>query len=52
MDVAYGLYIYHINAPDIGEKIGKFAIIKSLIMSLHPGGILFKKILDINNYYR
>ena len=28
MDVAYGLYIYHIDAPDIGEKIGKFAIIK------------------------
>lgn len=28
MDVAYGLYIYHIDAPGIGEKIGKFAIIK------------------------
>ncbi len=28
MDVAYGLYIYHIEAPGIGEKIGKFAIIK------------------------
>jgi len=28
MDVAYGLYIYHIDAPGIGEKIGKFAVIK------------------------
>ncbi|MCF8241631.1 MAG: hypothetical protein K9J16_09615 [Melioribacteraceae bacterium] len=28
MDVAYGLYIYHIDAPGIGEHIGKFAIIK------------------------
>jgi hypothetical protein len=28
MDVAYGLYIYHVDAPDIGEKIGKFALIK------------------------
>ncbi|PIP12645.1 MAG: hypothetical protein COX49_04475, partial [bacterium (Candidatus Stahlbacteria) CG23_combo_of_CG06-09_8_20_14_all_40_9] len=28
MDIAYGLYIYHIDAPDIGEKIGKFAVIK------------------------
>jgi hypothetical protein len=28
MDVAYGLYIYHVDAPTIGEKIGKFAIIK------------------------
>ncbi len=28
LDVAYGVYIYHISAPDIGEKIGKFAIIK------------------------
>jgi hypothetical protein len=27
MDVAYGVYIYHIESP-IGEKIGKFAIIK------------------------
>ncbi|KPL19377.1 MAG: hypothetical protein AMJ92_03595 [candidate division Zixibacteria bacterium SM23_81] len=27
MDVAYGIYIYHIES-DIGEKIGKFAIIK------------------------
>ncbi len=28
MEVAYGLYIYHVDAPGIGEKIGKFAIIK------------------------
>lgn len=28
MDAAYGLYIYHVDAPDIGEHIGKFAIIK------------------------
>ena len=25
---AYGVYIYHIDAPDIGEKVGKFAVIK------------------------
>ncbi|MCK5077927.1 MAG: hypothetical protein KAR38_16210, partial [Calditrichia bacterium] len=28
MDIAYGIYIYHINAPGVGEKIGKFAVIK------------------------
>jgi len=28
MDVAYGLYIYEVDAPDIGKFIGKFAIIK------------------------
>lgn len=28
MDVAYGLYVYHVEAPGIGDKIGKFAIIK------------------------
>ncbi|HUX59861.1 MAG TPA: hypothetical protein VMV32_01005, partial [Ignavibacteriaceae bacterium] len=28
MDVAYGLYIYHVDAPGIGEYIGKFAVIK------------------------
>ncbi|MBU4443977.1 hypothetical protein KJ656_02690 [bacterium] len=26
--VAYGVFIYHIDAPGIGEKIGKFAIIR------------------------
>jgi len=28
MEIAYGLYIYHVDAPDIGEYIGKFAVIK------------------------
>jgi len=28
MDIAYGVYLYHVEAPGIGEKIGKFAIIK------------------------
>ena len=28
MDIAYGLYIFHIEAPEIGETIGKFAVIK------------------------
>jgi hypothetical protein len=28
MDAAYGLYIYHVDAPGIGEHIGKFALIK------------------------
>ena len=28
MDAAYGLYIYHVKAPGVGEHIGKFALIK------------------------
>ncbi len=28
MDISYGIYIYHVEAPGIGEKIGRFAIIK------------------------
>ncbi len=28
MDVAYGIYLYHVDAPDIGNQIGKFAVIK------------------------
>lgn len=28
LDVAYGVYIYHVEAPGIGEKTGKFAIVK------------------------
>jgi hypothetical protein len=28
LEVAYGVYIYHIDAPGVGEKIDKFAIIK------------------------
>jgi hypothetical protein len=28
MDIAYGLYLFHVDAPGIGSSIGKFAIIK------------------------
>jgi hypothetical protein len=28
MDIAFGIYVYHVDAPGIGEKIGRFAIIK------------------------
>lgn len=28
LDIAPGIYIYHIDAPAVGEKVGKFAIIK------------------------
>jgi hypothetical protein len=28
LDVSYGVYLYHVEAPGIGEKIGRFAIIK------------------------
>ncbi|MCK4328853.1 hypothetical protein KAX02_03315 [candidate division WOR-3 bacterium] len=28
LDIAYGVYFYHIEAPGIGEKTGKFAVIK------------------------
>jgi hypothetical protein len=28
MDAAYGVYIFHVDAPNVGEKIGKFALIK------------------------
>ena len=28
MDIAYGVYIYHVSAPGIGDHIGKFAVIK------------------------
>ncbi|MEK6650473.1 MAG: hypothetical protein AABY75_05815 [Bacteroidota bacterium] len=28
MDVSYGLYVFHVEAPGIGETVGKFAIIK------------------------
>ena len=27
-DIAYGLYIFHIDAPGVGETIGKFAVVK------------------------
>lgn len=28
MDIAYGVYIFHVDAPGIGERIDRFAIIK------------------------
>ena len=28
LDVAFGIYVYHVDARELGEKIGKFAIIK------------------------
>lgn len=28
LEIAYGIYIYHVDAPGVGEKIGKFAVIK------------------------
>ncbi len=28
LDISYGIYIYHVDAPGIGEKTGTFAIIK------------------------
>ena len=28
LSVSYGVYIYHVEAPGVGEKIGKFAVIK------------------------
>lgn len=28
LDISYGIYIYHIDAPEIGEKVGKFTVIK------------------------
>ena len=28
LEISYGVYLYHIQAPGIGEKTGTFAIIK------------------------
>lgn len=28
LQISYGVYVYHVEAPGIGEKIGKFAVIK------------------------
>jgi len=28
MDIAYGIYVYHVDAPGVGKKIDKFAVIK------------------------
>jgi hypothetical protein len=27
LEVAFGLYVYHIDAPGVGTRVGKFAII-------------------------
>ncbi|MCH8559068.1 MAG: hypothetical protein LAT84_14705 [Balneolia bacterium] len=27
-EISYGVYIYHVDAPGVGEKVGKFAVIK------------------------
>jgi hypothetical protein len=28
LSIAYGIYVFQIDAPGIGSKIGKFAVIK------------------------
>ena len=28
LELSYGIYIYHVTAPGVGEKVGKFAVIK------------------------
>jgi hypothetical protein len=28
MEIAYGLYVYHVEAPGVGDHVGKFAVIK------------------------
>jgi hypothetical protein len=28
MDIAYGIYVFHVDVPGVGEKIGRFAVIK------------------------
>jgi hypothetical protein len=28
LDISYGVYIYHVDAGELGQKIGKFAIVK------------------------
>jgi hypothetical protein len=28
LDLAYGVYVYHVDVPGIGEKVGKIAIVK------------------------
>jgi hypothetical protein len=28
LEISYGIYLYHVKAPGIGEKVGKFAVIK------------------------
>jgi hypothetical protein len=28
MDIAFGIYVFHVDAPGLGQKVGRFAIIK------------------------
>jgi hypothetical protein len=28
LDIAYGVYVYHVDAGSLGQKVGKFAVIK------------------------
>ncbi|HYE57875.1 MAG TPA: hypothetical protein VD948_05190, partial [Rhodothermales bacterium] len=28
MNIAYGIYLFHVNAPGVGETVGRFAVIK------------------------
>ncbi|PJA53118.1 MAG: T9SS C-terminal target domain-containing protein, partial [Candidatus Marinimicrobia bacterium CG_4_9_14_3_um_filter_48_9] len=28
LEIAYGIYIFHVDAPGIGTHVGKFAVIK------------------------
>jgi hypothetical protein len=28
MDISYGIYVYHVDAPGIGTRVDKFAILK------------------------
>jgi hypothetical protein len=28
MDIGFGVYIYHVDAGELGTKVGKFAVIK------------------------
>jgi hypothetical protein len=28
LEISYGIYVYHVSAEDIGEKIGKFVVVK------------------------
>ena len=28
LSISYGIYVYHVDAPGVGEIIGKFAVIK------------------------
>ena len=28
LEISYGVYLYHVDAPEVGQKTGKFAVIK------------------------